>query len=202
MDAEDHTQSHQNTTIEKPIQVLFMCSGNTCRSPMAAAIAQKQLDEKFPGKFVCESAGAAIDETKERETISPEGVQALKENGFGSVDLERKARTPEDVGIEGFDKVYVLAVKHIDKLKAKFPEMADKIEPYTLGPIPDPYDLEHFPYDWPHKSDPDVRTSGERQKDYSYVAQKIDRALSPKIVEALEKEFIQTSQTAEIGTTR
>lgn len=41
----------------RPIRVLLVCSGNTCRSPLAAAMLQRLLQEGGPEGVVAESAG-------------------------------------------------------------------------------------------------------------------------------------------------
>jgi protein-tyrosine-phosphatase len=41
------------------MKILFVCTGNTCRSPLAAAIARRIANERGLGESVIESAGTS-----------------------------------------------------------------------------------------------------------------------------------------------
>jgi protein-tyrosine-phosphatase len=58
-------------------KVLFVCSGNTCRSPMAEVIF-KDLSKKKGLSFKAGSAGVFA----QKEPINPNAVLALKELGY------------------------------------------------------------------------------------------------------------------------
>lgn len=57
------------------MNILFVCTGNTCRSPMAQALLQKEFEKRgLSEKFKVRSAGLS---SLEGDTISFEAVQAL-----------------------------------------------------------------------------------------------------------------------------
>ena len=75
--------------------VLFVCTGNTCRSPMAEAIARMVLESgKVPGRgrevFVASAGLAAWDGSP----VSGETLESLKKLGI-SFDGHSKRLTPE-----------------------------------------------------------------------------------------------------------
>lgn len=64
------------------MRILFVCTGNLCRSPMAEGLARSVLDREYPGmkgRFSFDSAGvAAYDGSK----ATPEAVEAMMERGI------------------------------------------------------------------------------------------------------------------------
>ncbi len=79
-------------TARKKKKIVFVCTGNTCRSPMAQLLLTKYLkDVKLKG-FDVRSAGIAA---KKGDTINPKSAQVLQENGiacesFSSTKLTNK----------------------------------------------------------------------------------------------------------------
>ena len=130
-----------NNAIKK--KVLFVCTGNTCRSPMAEAIFNDMAEsEKLA--FYAESAGIFADGSE----VSPNSVEAMRELG---VDIS--GRKSIQVTAEMIDEAeYVLALtsSHRDMLCAMIGKM-DKIETLAefvglSGDVPDPYgsDIEEY----------------------------------------------------------
>ena len=86
----------------QPPLVLFVCTANSGRSQMAAAILEKEAG----GAAQVASAG-----TRPGEAVQPEVVRALEEIGIGAHDLFPKPLTDEVVG--GADVVITMGCRDI-----------------------------------------------------------------------------------------
>ncbi len=60
-------------------KILFVCTGNTCRSPMAEILLKDRLERLGLKGFTVASAGT---KAKKGDTINPHSAQVLKENGL------------------------------------------------------------------------------------------------------------------------
>jgi protein-tyrosine-phosphatase len=122
------------------MRILFVCSGNICRSPMAAAYCQhKVVEMDLRGVFV-ESAGTlGIDDAP----ASREAVEAMREIG---VDLTgHRSRGLRRSHVEGADLVIAMTRGHLADMEA-WPVLSERrelIRAYEAGPVarPDPPDL-------------------------------------------------------------
>ncbi len=115
-------------------RVLFVCTGNTCRSPMAELIFNR-IARKNGINAHAQSAGLC---TIEGLPIHENSAEALKEIGiesdfFSSTDIY-------DLDIENFDLIFGMTVEHIAELK-KMGVSEDKLRLLNSenGGVSDPY---------------------------------------------------------------
>jgi protein-tyrosine-phosphatase len=111
-----------------PRMILFVCSGNTCRSPMAAAIANTLANG------VAHSAGISA---REGAPMTDHAQTALRTLGVTHPPHAARPLTPELVG--SADLIYAMTRGHRDAILAAFPHAAAKthcIDPQ--GDVADP----------------------------------------------------------------
>ena len=115
-------------------RIVFICTGNTCRSPMAAALARRYLDKIGPGDIIIESAGLYADGAP----VSGHAAQAMAEIGLDISGHVSHTLTQEQC--EQADVLAVMTAGHAAQLLARGVE-AGRIYRlgYTPGGIPDPY---------------------------------------------------------------
>ena len=116
-------------------RILFVCTGNTCRSPMCAAL----FNDRYAGLTAqAESAGLAADGSP----ITPEAAEALREAGirsFGRNDYRsHRSRTVTQTDVERADRIVGVTASHAFRLMLLFPQAASKITSLPLE-IADPY---------------------------------------------------------------
>lgn len=128
---------------EERYEVCFVCSGNTCRSPMAEAYYN---DAKGRGKRVAISAGLS---PRPGDPISPLAVAALREAGIEPTEendyLSHVAREIDDEVFLHCERVVAMTSQIAFILMLNFPLYASQIS--TLGEdVRDPFggDLEEY----------------------------------------------------------
>ncbi len=119
----------------KKRQVLFVCTGNTCRSPMAAAV----FNARYAGEaWEAVSAGLAADGAG----ISPEAVVALAEAGIpsqpGNAYRLHTSHTVTETDIASAELVVGITSRHAMSLMFAFPAAAGRITSLPQD-IADPY---------------------------------------------------------------
>ena len=114
------------------MRITFICTGNTCRSPMAEGIARKRLQEDYPGCDV--TVGSAGTGAFVGDPASPNAVAVCREIGV-DISGHRSRRISRWI-MEQTDLFAVMTQAHADLLRYNgVPEESVAV----LGNIPDPY---------------------------------------------------------------
>lgn len=135
---------------ENPLRICFVCTGNTCRSPMAAAVAnflsRQLLDalpdavkESVPPPTVAFSAGLYA---VTGEPISAYAALSLEEAGIvptAEQDYRKhSAHTLSHEEAQGYDLLVGMTSSHTMELFLRFPDLATRITCLPVE-ISDPY---------------------------------------------------------------
>jgi len=112
--------------------VLFVCTGNTCRSPMAESL----FNAMNINHWYARSAGTSA---TNGQNMSLEARMAATNHG-GSMNniYNHKSRHVSRHMIENADKIVCLARSHYNILTSQFPEFTNKIQQLTEESISDP----------------------------------------------------------------
>lgn len=122
--------------------IVFVCTGNTCRSPLAEVLFKKRLaevlncsSEELPDRgFVVVSAGLAA---MMGGTAAPEAVEAARELG---ADLTGHVSRPLSAELlQQADWIVTMTHTHLQLLAEQFPELEGRLRPLCPDKdIPDP----------------------------------------------------------------
>lgn len=136
----------------QPKSLLFVCSGNICRSPSAEGVMRKLLDEAGLSQVQTGSVG-----TGGWHVGDPPDKRARDAAARRGYDLSRlRAEQLADGHFQQFDRLYAMDLGHLRHMRARVPApLQDRVRLYLhpLDPevatgreVPDPYygDLSDF----------------------------------------------------------
>ena len=138
-------------------KVLVVCTGNTCRSPMA----EGWLKAKLAGKgWTAESAGVAA---WGGQPASEEAVEAMREIGIDMAGHRSQGLTRERVAEASV--VLAMTEGHRSEILRRFPEAKDKtflVHGFGLGEVRDVADPVGLPLDaYRHTRDELIQALGD-----------------------------------------
>lgn len=148
---DERTVSLKKGTEETPRVILFVCTGNTCRSPMAAAL----FNDMMRPREVCSACADEMDirmenavarsaglYANEGDPITQEAARALREAGVRPVPgydyNAHRARTVTADMMAEAHRVIAISAAHAMELTFRFPEYAAKISTMPMD-IADPF---------------------------------------------------------------
>ncbi len=122
--------------------ILFVCSGNTCRSPMAEGFMKKMLadrlgrkiDELAEAGYVVRSAGTFAGHGS---PASPQTVEITRQRGIDLSNHHSRGLGIEDINTADF--IFGMSPSHVETVLAIAPDAAAKTQPLDPeGEIADP----------------------------------------------------------------
>jgi len=107
--------------------ILFVCSANQCRSPMAEALFKSILHEaEWGDDWRVESAGVWA---SPGERATPSARRVMRERGL---DIEDHRSRPVTEGLlSQFDLVLVMEGRHAEVLQNQYPAYADRVKLFS-----------------------------------------------------------------------
>jgi protein-tyrosine phosphatase len=129
----------------EPMRILFVCTGNICRSPLAEAVFRQHVQAAGLSKsFEIDSAA-----THDYHTGEPADPRARRVGERHGAEVTSRARPVEDADFARFDRIVAMDRGHLRWLRARCPAalrerillMRDYEAAATPGSldVPDPY---------------------------------------------------------------
>ncbi|MDA1001310.1 MAG: low molecular weight protein arginine phosphatase [bacterium] len=131
------------------MNILFVCTGNLCRSPMAERMLKKFLSREGRKDVEVRSAGTHA------MTGNPSPVEAIQVANQAGIDLTpHQAQPLTDEIVDWADRIVVMSPDHADYIEVNFPHGIEKIDEMAIyrpggrpgDTIKDPYGQSLFHY--------------------------------------------------------
>ncbi len=118
----------------KKRSIVFVCSGNICRSPMAETMLRDMLQKQGDSETRVFSRGMSAEMGL---PMTREAIQVLKTAGFTAYKHRAGQLTRQDV--EEADHILAMTEDHVAQILAQFPEARKKVKLLGASSIADPY---------------------------------------------------------------
>lgn len=117
-------KSHFDSQAAGVKNIVFVCSGNTCRSPMAQYMMEQMLkDAGIEGVEVL--SRGTLEGADDQSPISDFSAEVLAENGIDNYIHDSAALNAEDV--ESADLILTMGDNHISDVREVYPQSADRL---------------------------------------------------------------------------
>ena len=127
--------------MDKIKNIMFICTGNTCRSAMAEGLMKKMLEDRnITGINVC-SAGL---HASTGEYSTDEAIKVMKEDYDVNI-LNHQSVNVKNTKIEDMDLILCATHAHLTTLEYMYPEIKHKIftiKEFAYGPEVEDKDIE------------------------------------------------------------
>ncbi|OQX94802.1 hypothetical protein B6I21_08745 [candidate division KSB1 bacterium 4572_119] len=108
--------------MSKKFHILFVCSGNLCRSPMAEGLLKKKLFKEFGNLVTISSAGTL---NLVGRPATPNAISAAKEKG---VDITRhQSKSISEENLQKSDIVLVMTEHHKKFIRNHYPQFSESV---------------------------------------------------------------------------
>ena len=122
----------------QPYRVLFVCTGNTCRSPLAEALARREVERRAWGFVEVASAGTAA---YPGESASGGSLRAAERHGLDLSGHRARSLTADEVARA--DVILTMSTSHLARVEALGGVgYADLLARFATGHahgVPDPF---------------------------------------------------------------
>lgn len=98
-------------------RVLFVCTGNTCRSPMAEGIFRDLASKE---NVELEAASAGLD-AMDNMPPNPKSIKAMEKRGIDISHQLSQMLTPQMV--EDFNFIFGMGKGHVSTIRTRFPKL-------------------------------------------------------------------------------
>ena len=116
-------------------EILFVCTGNTCRSPIAEGLFNVYVNKHGIAAHAFSRGLAA-----EGGAASKNAVESAAEYGADLSQHVSRQLTEEDLAAAS--RVYCMSSSHLDAIRAAFPQYEGKLALLSAHGIADPYGMD------------------------------------------------------------
>jgi protein-tyrosine phosphatase len=121
------------------VRVVFVCTGNICRSPSAEAVLKQRLHEAGLSEVI-QVSSAGMAGWHVGKDADPRSLKALRARGY---DLEHSARQVRKAWVDEHDLWIAMDSGHLMELRSLLPgadvHLLREWDPRGNGNVPDPY---------------------------------------------------------------